>query len=80
MVIDVKTKLLGCLAEKCGSSSWHQIFWEFRFPGKEPIKYFGETNYRIINKMGAYLDQTIGQNGYLTKFFPKFFAKVNRSW
>ena len=31
-MVDPERKLLGCLVEKSGSSSWHKVFWELREP------------------------------------------------
>jgi hypothetical protein len=31
-MLDPERKLLGCLVEKSGSSSWHKVFWELREP------------------------------------------------
>ena len=32
VMVDPERKLLGCLVEKSGSSSWHKVFWELREP------------------------------------------------
>jgi len=32
VMLDPERKLLGCLVEKSGSSSWHKVFWELREP------------------------------------------------
>ena len=52
ILIDEKSKLMGCLVFKAGSSSWHKLFWNLRYGEDYPVKpRFGEINMSKMRKV-----------------------------